>query len=65
MAKVFVVETGISDFENIEITNEISDTVKVIIGPFLVVSKRIKDGDLVVTKSDKKKDGSDESEEDE
>ena len=54
VAKVFVVETGISDFENIEITNEISDTVKVITGPFLIVSKRIKDGDLVVTKSDKK-----------
>jgi len=60
VAKVFVVETGISDFENIEITNEISDTVKVIVGPFLVVSKRIKDGDLVVTKSDKKKEEGDE-----
>lgn len=66
VAKVFVVETGISDFENIEITNEISDTVKVITGPFLIVSKRIKDGDFIVTKSDKeKKEEKEDSEEDE
>ena len=55
VAKMFKVDTGISDFENIEITNDISDTVKVITGPFLIVSKRIKDGDLIVTKSDSKK----------
>jgi HlyD family secretion protein len=65
VAKIFKVETGISDFENIEITNEISDTVKVITGPFLIVSKRLKDGDLVVPKSGKKKKDDDENEESE
>jgi HlyD family secretion protein len=54
VAKIFKVETGLSDFENIEITNELADTAKVITGPFIVVSKRLKDGDLVVEKSDKK-----------
>jgi HlyD family secretion protein len=60
VAKIFPVKTGLSDFENIEITNELSDTSKVITGPFLVVSKRLKDGDLVVEKSS----GSDEEDED-
>ena len=64
VAKIFKVETGISDFEHIEITNDISDTVKVITGPFLIVSKRIKDGDLIVAKSDNKK-KEEEEEEDE
>ncbi|RLD19884.1 MAG: efflux transporter periplasmic adaptor subunit [Bacteroidetes bacterium] len=64
VAKIFAVKTGLSDFENIEITNELSDTSKIITGPFLVVSKRLKDGDLVVDKSDGK-DKKDEEEEDE
>ena len=51
VAKIFAVKTGLSDFENIEITNALSDTSKIITGPFLVVSKRLKDGDLVVEKS--------------
>ena len=55
VAKIFEVETGLSDFENIEITNNLGDSAQVITGPFLVVSKKIKDGDLVVIKSDKKK----------
>jgi len=67
VARIFAVKTGLSDFENIEITNNLSDTSQIITGPFLVVSKRLKDGDLVVEKSaDKgKKDEEDESEEEE
>ena len=66
VAKIFAVKTGLSDFENIEITNNLSDTSKIIIGPFLVVSKRIKDGDLVVEKSaDKDKKDKEEEEEEE
>jgi len=49
VAKVFKVKTGISDFENIEITNELPDTSNVIVGPFLAISKRLKEGDLVKT----------------
>ena len=55
VAKIFPVKTGLSDFENIEITNDLSDTSKIITGPFLVVSKRLKDGDLVVEKVEKGK----------
>jgi HlyD family secretion protein len=49
-AKMVEVETGISDFENIEILSGISDGDEVIKGPFIAVSKRLKDGDLVVEK---------------
>ena len=58
VAKVIKVKTGISDYENIEIISELSDSTKVIIGPFIAVSKRLKDGDLVKVeeeKDDKKK----------
>jgi HlyD family secretion protein len=54
VAKVVRVKTGLSDFENIEILNDLSDTVEVVTGPFLIVSKRLKDGDLIVSKSDDK-----------
>ncbi len=58
VAKIIKVETGISDYENIEILSELSDSTLVIIGPFIAVSKRLKDGDLVKEeeKKDKKKD---------
>jgi len=53
VAKVVEVETGISDYDNMEILSELSDTTKVITGPFLIVSKRLKDGDFVKLKEDK------------
>jgi HlyD family secretion protein len=46
-AKMVEVETGISDFENIEILSGIELGDKVITGPFIAVSKRLNDGDLV------------------
>lgn len=46
-AKMVEVKTGISDYENIEILSGISDSTEVVTGPFLVVSKRLKDGDKV------------------
>jgi HlyD family secretion protein len=65
VAKIFPVKTGLSDFENIEITNDLADTTKIITGPFLVVSKRLKDGDLVVQKpKDKGKKDSDDDTDD-
>ncbi len=57
VAKMIEVETGISDYDNIEITKGISDSTQVITGPFLVVSKRLKDGDKITeaNKKDEKK----------
>ena len=53
------VTTGISDFDRIEILDGVADGDKVISGPFLAVSKRLKDGELVEdqdAKSDDKED---------
>lgn len=47
VAKMVEVKTGISDYDNIEILSGISDTAEVVTGPFLVVSKRLKDGDKI------------------
>lgn len=50
------VKTGISDFERIQIVSGIEEGDKVISGPFLAVSKRLKDGDEVeLDKKSKKK----------
>ncbi|MCG8309452.1 MAG: efflux RND transporter periplasmic adaptor subunit [Cytophagales bacterium] len=54
-AKMVEVETGISDFENIEILKGIEKGNKIIKGPFIAVSKRLKDGDLVIEKEGGKK----------
>ncbi len=58
VAKMVEVKTGISDYDNIEIVSGIADSVEVVTGPFLVVSKRLKDGDKIVqaTKKEEKKD---------
>lgn len=47
VAKMVEVKTGISDYDNIEVITGISDSTEVITGPFLAVSKRLKDGDQV------------------
>lgn len=46
-AKMMEVKTGISDYDNIEILSEISDSTEVVTGPFLVVSTRLKEGDNI------------------
>lgn len=46
-AKMVEVKTGISDYDNIEILSGIDESKEVVIGPFLVVSKRLKDGDKI------------------
>lgn len=51
-----IVKTGISDFERIEVLEGITEGDEVISGPFLAVSKRLKDGEGVEAKgSDKEK----------
>lgn len=47
VAKMVEVETGISDYDNIEILSGVADSTEVVVGPFLIVSKRIKDGDKI------------------
>ena len=50
-AKPVPVQTGISDFDHIEILGGLTEGQKVISGPFKAVSKTLKAGDLVVVKS--------------
>lgn len=46
-AKVRAVKTGISDYENIEILEGLKEGDEIISGPYFVVSKELKEGDLV------------------
>ena len=57
-AKMVEVKTGISDYDNIEILSGLNDSTEVVTGPFLVVSKRLKDGEkiIVAKKKEEKKD---------
>lgn len=55
-----VVKTGISDFENIEILSGLKPGEQIIAGPFIAVSKKLKNGELVVKRDpnkSKKKEG--------
>ena len=56
--KMVEVKTGISDFDNIEILSGLQEGDMVVTGPFLSVSKKLKDGDAAQIKEedDKKKD---------
>lgn len=56
VAKMVEVKTGISDYDNIEITSGLPDSAVVITGPFLDVSKRLKEGDKISVKQEPKKD---------
>lgn len=49
-----VVKTGISDFENIQIVSGLKAGEQVIAGPFLAVSKTLKEGDLIVKRDPNK-----------
>lgn len=52
-AKMVEVKTGISDYDNIEILSGLSDSSQVVTGPFLVVSKRLKDGERIRAQASK------------
>ncbi len=53
--KMTEVKTGISDFDNIEILSGVKMGQKVVEGPFIMISKKLKDGDEVETEGDKKR----------
>jgi HlyD family secretion protein len=56
-AEMREVKTGISDFENIEILSGLKNGDEIISGPYIVVSKTLKSGDLVeLKKKEVKKD---------
>ena len=46
-ARMVEVKTGISDYDNIEVISGVTDGQEVVTGPFLAVSKRLKDGDEI------------------
>lgn len=48
------VKTGISDFDNIEVKSGLKAGEEVVSGPFIAVSKRLKDGDPVVKRDPNK-----------
>ena len=60
IAKMVEVKTGISDYDNIEILEGVTEAQEVVTGPFLAVSKRLKDGDAIkqLKKKEEKKDDS-------
>ncbi|MBK7653556.1 MAG: efflux RND transporter periplasmic adaptor subunit [Flammeovirgaceae bacterium] len=60
VAKMVEVKTGISDYDNIEIISGLTETSEVVTGPFLEVSKRLKDGDKISLKKEESKDKKDE-----
>ncbi|ELR73481.1 Macrolide-specific efflux protein MacA [Fulvivirga imtechensis AK7] len=49
-----LVKTGISDYEHIEILEGVEEGEEVVSGPFLAVSKRLEDGELIAAKGKKK-----------
>ncbi len=51
--KLIEVETGISDFDNIQIVKGLEPGQKIIKGPYLAVSKRLQEGDKVKIKEEK------------
>jgi HlyD family secretion protein len=56
------VQTGISDFENIEIISGLSAGDEIVTGPFLLVSKRLKDESAVVLREKDRTDQNDDEE---
>lgn len=54
-AEMREVKTGISDFENIEILSGLKEGDEIISGPYIVVSKTLKTGDLVEKKKEEVK----------
>ncbi len=64
VATIREVETGISDYDNIEILGGLEEGDQIISGPFLAVSRRLKNGDVVTSKDLKKEDEDTSEEED-
>lgn len=48
------VKTGISDFENIEVLSGLKAGEQIISGPFIAVSKKLKNGELIIKRDPNK-----------
>jgi HlyD family secretion protein len=55
-AKMIEIKTGISDFDNIEVLEGVTEGQEIISGPYFVVSRELKDGDPVKINNPEKKD---------
>ena len=55
-AKIKEIKTGISDFENIEILSGLSEGDEIISGPYIAISKQLKDNAKIIEKEKPKKD---------
>ncbi len=64
VAKLKVIKTGLSDFQNIEILEGLTEGEEIISGPYFVVSKELKEGDKVKLMEVKKPEVKKEEEED-
>ncbi|MBQ0006547.1 MAG: efflux RND transporter periplasmic adaptor subunit, partial [Alistipes sp.] len=53
--KAVPVRTGIQDIENIEVLEGLSESDRIVTGPYLVVSKTLKEGDKVMESQEKEK----------
>jgi HlyD family secretion protein len=63
VAKIKVIKTGLSDFQNIEVLEGLKEGDEIISGPYFVVSKELKEGDKVKTMEFKKPEPKKEEEE--
>lgn len=61
VAKMVPVKTGISDYDNIEILEGLEAGQEVVTGPFVIVSKRLKEGDKIKSQEEKKENKSEET----
>lgn len=59
-AKLMQVKTGISDFDNIQILEGLETGQEVVIGPFVVVSKRLNGGERIKSAEEEKDDDQEE-----
>ncbi|WP_338872183.1 efflux RND transporter periplasmic adaptor subunit [Spirosoma sp. SC4-14] len=57
------VKTGISDFENIEVKSGLKPGEQIVSGPFIAVSKKLKDGELIAKRDPNKNKKKEEKEE--
>jgi HlyD family secretion protein len=63
IAKMVVVKTGISDYENIQIISGVEVGAEIVVGPFLAISKRLKGDDDITFKDDSEEENEEEEEE--
>ena len=54
-AKVVEIKTGISDFENIEVLSGLTEGDRIVSGPYIAISKQLKEGTKISEKEKSKK----------